>query len=419
MPNKKHQFYTGDGTPFTTSVSTTRSDNSPNPDYVYLDMALINHQTTKTQFDKSQPYCEFFEQNNQPIIEEPGDYKLAVTKFSLDGVTNSLPVFRFLTQDSSTTQGIYSVTIEGTDGNNTSISQIYVDYGNPPSRADLTLPGDPEDTGNEVYYIYSIQQVINLFNSALYDAFKDVSEGLGSQQNPLLKLDKAPFVWFNPDTEKLEIYAPLEFGDANRTSNSFKLYFNQPTLDTIADVPYKYHTDLNQGRIYEIIFTSNRYRNVLFDMKYTYNSGYQKSPFYRIIQEYPSLGKYWSPISSIAVELNSGLNVYPTVQTPPLNFGQSNYGNLKQDVKDHKENIITEFLIDKTNPRSWDQNLLFTANNYTFTAIAEGNHKPLRELKITFYYRERLTSRLIPLYLNSQATAHLGLIFQKSTIEER
>eukprot|EP01138_Halocafeteria_seosinensis_P009001 gb/GECG01009200.1/.p1 GENE.gb/GECG01009200.1/~~gb/GECG01009200.1/.p1 ORF type:complete len:417 (+),score=30.89 gb/GECG01009200.1/:1-1251(+) len=414
----KVQLQSGNKAPFTYHYNEQPSEEGQQPNYIYVDLAIINHQTSGTMFDGQNPPCEFLETSQTPIIENPSEYKLAVRKFSLDGVTANLPIFHFFTTQNSPTEGVYKVTVRS-EKNSTVTRTVNVPFQS--QRNDLSQP-IASRTGDHFYRCYSIDFVVQMFNDAIKTAFDDTYQNTSS---PQISQEEYPFLYYEPDTNRIVCYAPTNgWGDINQQQGTerWRLYFDQNTYNVFSNLPFEYVEDSNlvggEGQ-YEISFTSKRGRHIIdIDPQKGTTQGGTSAPYYVMDQEYPALGRYWSPVESVAV-VSQNLNIVPVLQTAPIEYSKSRYGNLGQTAKDHAQDIISEFTIDKSNPCAWQENLVFVASEYTFLSIQSADDKALRQIRAQFFYRDRFTSELIPLDLPNQSTAHLSLVFQHKDIEER
>lgn len=412
MPTTK--LYTNDGTEFKYKINQSSEEERESPDYVYVDLAIINHRTDRTMFE-SNPFCQFAEKSNTPIIANPSNYKLAVKNFSLDGVTKNLPILHFFTNTSSTTQGIYSVTLECDINGTTYTQQQYLTF--VPQRDDLQQPLQTS-VGDQFYQVYSIQHMIRMFNDALSNGFATLRNTLVSNnENPQIGTNERPFLAYDSISNLISCYATVSgFGNQNQLSERWRLYLNQSSYNMLSNLPWKYK-GLDQGRDFEIIMDTEGDRNIV-SVDRSAIGGHSASPYYQISQEFQALGSDWSPVQSIVVE-SQNMNIYPAIQTAPVEYGNSIIGPQGQSARDHAQNIITEFSIDKTSPCAWQQNLEFYASEFTFLTVYSTDHKPLREIRVKFYYRDRFSNDLVPLDMPNHSTANLGLIFQKRTVEER
>jgi hypothetical protein len=364
---------------------------------------------------ENNPPAEIVEKTQQPILDNPGDYKLAIKKFTLDNVTRNLPIFHFFTTPNSSRQGIYHITVQVT-GSNPGSTTVRVNIPqNHPQRFDLAEPFK-DSLGNSFYHFYSIQSVVELFNEYIQQAFNATRTN-----NHSVTAEDYPFLDYNPLSNRIVAYAPTKgWGDINTlgSNEQWSLWFDQNTYNVFPDLPFYYGTDASGTKGYRIEFKSNRGRHIeQINPQLGTNSGSDRT-FYKMVQEFESLGSYWSPVESIVLTSES-LNIVPALQTAPIEYGNSRFSNLGQVSHDHAQRILTEFTIDSSNPRAVTQNLTFIANNYTFLSFHGEDHDALRELRFQFHYRDRWTADLIPLELPSQSSAYISILFQRKDIFER
>ena len=218
-----------------TDLQTIKGSGEP-ADNVYVNMSIINNETDDIPEEKY-PLCELSEVSNSSIIDDTGDYNLAVVKFSMDGITQFLPCFHFMTQTGTTNTGIYSVTLTCLKGGTTYTSQQYVTY--IPQNPNLRTPGE-NNKSSEYYDCHSVNYVLDLFNKGIESAFVGVI-GQVPDRDPSVN---PPRLYFNPTTNLISMRVGYKgWGRENTMSGSDKeewnIYFHQNTYNVLKTFPYE------------------------------------------------------------------------------------------------------------------------------------------------------------------------------------
>lgn len=386
------------------------------PSHIYVNMSIINNETGDVSEDK-QPLCQLSETSNGSILDEAGNYELSVIKFSMDGVTQFLPALHFYTTTDSIDQGIYSVTLEcekelsDGSGKKTFISRQWVEW--EPEDETIVQPPNPSDIGSSYYEAHSVTYVVNLFNIALEKARSDINTQMDSDPDTGDALEvKAP-VLSQVENDLVSFTAPVKgYGISNpvKDEENWTAYINENSYNAFKTLPYA-KVDEDQGRKFRIL-VGEQLSNVLTDLPIVDSSGNEHTElFYSLTQEFASLGSYWSPVESLVLINRGGdLNINDTFQSTPIRFGDSNFGKSGLNNQNYTESIITEFSIDKSNPRAWTENLLYTPDKYRWYSLL--NTGQVKNINLQWFWRQRLTGELKELRMPNQSTCHISLLFR-------
>ena len=386
-----------------TDLQTIQGSGEP-PNNVYVNMSIINNQTADVKREEY-PLCHLAESSNSSIIEESGLYDVAVVKFSMDGITQFLPIFHFMTQPGEVNKGIYSITLTCEKDNKSYTSQQYVEF----IPQDSTIPEPKPDDKTSTYYdCYSVNFVIQLFNGAIVKAKNDITQQiLNDGKTPNNDVER-PVLFFNPETNLISMKVGYEgwgvlntsIGDNNE--EKWDLYFNQNAYNVLKTFPYEHISD-SDGKTFRILIGEVNFQPFSNETEYT------------LTQEFASIGSYWSPVESLVLISNGGdLNINQTYQSTPINLNDNNHGR-NRNGNNYTEDIITEFSIDKSNPQAWTENLLYTPEKYRFYSLM--NDGEVKSIKLQWFYRQRLTGELRELRMPNQSSSHLSLLFKRKDID--
>jgi hypothetical protein len=381
-----------------TDLKTIKGRGEP-ADNVYVNMSIINNGTEDLPSEKY-PICELSEVSSSSIIEDTGQYDLAVVKFSMDGITQFLPCFHFMTQEGETNKGIYSITLTCEKDGTTYEHQQYVTY--TPQNSNFQSPGE-NNKSSEYYDCFSVNYVLQLFNTAIITAKNNINQQITANNKTPNSDVQTPFLYFNPTTNLISMKVGYEgWGDLNTSSGNdeedWEIYFNQNTYNVFKTFPYDI-ANQSDGKEFRILLGKVDY------------DPYSNETEYTLSQEFASLGSYWSPVESLVLINNGGdMNINQTYQSTPVRLNTHSYGK-KGVTENYTENIITEFSIDKANPQAWTENLLYTPENYRFYSLMSDGH--IKHIKLQWFYRQRLTGELREIRMPNQSSCHLSLLFKR------
>jgi hypothetical protein len=382
-----------------TDLQTIQGSGEP-PNNVYVNMSIINNQTADVKREEY-PLCHLAESSNSSIIEESGLYDVAVVKFSMDGITQFLPIFHFMTQPGEVDKGIYSITLTCDKDDTTYTSQQYVDFIAP----DKTIPEpNPNDKASRYYDCYSVNFVIHMFNQAIKTAKNDIDQQITNDgKTPDASVER-PMLFFDSSTNLISMKVGYPgWGELNSSDDEeWDIYFNQNTYNVFKTFPYVYFNE-SDGKEFKILLGEVNFNPNINDAEYT------------LTQEFASIGSYWSPVESLVLINNGGdLNINQTYQSTPINLNDNNHGR-NRNGNNYTEDIITEFSIDKSNPQAWTENLLYTPEKYRFYSLM--NNGEVKSMKLQWFYRQRLTGELRELRMPNQSSSHLSLLFKRKDID--
>lgn len=196
----------------------TRDDN----DHIYYNVT-IRHSDAADPTNPNIPVIASFEEERvQPIIDNPNDYYLTITRFTVPG--GEIPIFLFPIQPFPNTNpnlSNLSVTLEY----NGDIQQQFLIYDprnnviNPPP---APTANNPEWARTEYYYVFTYDHMIQMINDALKTAFGNLAAP------PLASV--APYFCYDSKTQLISLYCQRAYYDENLAS-PIQIYVNTPLLN--------------------------------------------------------------------------------------------------------------------------------------------------------------------------------------------
>ncbi|AFH75272.1 minor virion protein [Sputnik virophage 3] len=276
------------------------------PDTVYYDI-LIPFKPNDQGFSPA----IFQAQLTQPIVHNPSEYFLSVVRFSIP--TQNIPLTIPQIQpypNTNVNNTIYSVSI---GYNGTYSSQNFVQFDPSLTSPNIPAPNAPTVTSPNVevtpyYYIYDYSTFLQMINTALENAFNEISAPVGAD---------APFFFYDSNTEKISLIAQAAYYDRTLTT-PIEIYCNVNLFtffDSIKHIGLGYNTPTG--------------RDILFDVRFLGNNYYQDPEtapsyppeFIQMQQEYPTLSN-WNAVKTIQLVSN----LLPINKESIPSFRNSNVG---------------------------------------------------------------------------------------------
>ena len=182
----------------------------------YLDLDVVNNNLSA---DTDAPVLRFEETRNQPFLDgNSSDYFCTIIRFSIQ-TGNSLPVFipRIETGQTDVNKTVYKITMTWS----TYSATISVPY----SSNDLTAPkplapNDVQDLSSTYYFVYNIQNVVEMLNAGFTKAKTELLKATGyvapsANPTPVVSqalLDTAaPFFALDTSSNRLVINVDSKF----------------------------------------------------------------------------------------------------------------------------------------------------------------------------------------------------------------
>jgi hypothetical protein len=361
--------------------------------HTYYDLEIINNDTTG---QNPPQILRFTEIRNSPYLMSPENYFLTVCRFQVQ--TPSLPVFIPQVQLGQADRNllIYSFTLTY---KNYEYLQ-YVQY--TPTDFSASLPTPPlvfQDIESQYYFMYSYQQVISIFNTALLNAFNGLNT-LVVAGGDTLPTANAPFFEFDPQL-LLCILNADELGYSNTLTNPINIFCNAPCFtlfSTFQALNYGY-TNIINGKNFQLIVKNINGTNIL------------TLPTYNALQMYQegSTCALWCPIQSL-VFTTALLPVNPELVSIPKVFNADsklfNTGN-----NSNLQPVLTDFVVEFNPNNTYKPNVVYAPNG-EYRLIDLYGTSPLSAIELSVFWKDNFGG-LHPFYLNSGCSANIKLLFRR------
>lgn len=196
-------------------------------DNIYFDILLTN--TSNNLIEASYDVTK-----KGPILKQPRDYYLALSKFTCD--LSALPIFRFR-------DGEYVITSKwDVFTENTIVPFI------------STTPSNPSNRD-----IYNYQHFLNIINSAIRTSLSNLwttSGGTLPVPNPTVATNPVPFIAFDGENSPLRFVFPEEYNN-DIVANTVELFFNYSLFEFFETFQSEFNGDFSSNEAFKIIVRSD------------------------------------------------------------------------------------------------------------------------------------------------------------------
>lgn len=340
--------------------------------------------------------------SNIPILHNPSEYYGSVVRLAIPG--EAIPLTQFLIQapysGGAYNNSVYSFTM--TYGS-TIGQEFFVQYetenldsGQPPPDAAAQQQFGP------YYFVYTYQHLCNLFNKTLVQALANIKTLVGGA----ISGAKDPFFYYNPVTERLELYADGYFDRSNPiAAEPITLWFSQPCYVFFPQMCY-ISVSLDNAR-YSFFDIRNYGPNVTW-LPQTPPGGSVppgQTQYIIISQELVSTA-YMSPLRSIIVTTNMNIR--------PETFNLAIPHNEQSGVQNTGyANVLTDFLPDISQPNAGITSYKFIYNADSLYRLFEFYQRtPLYSMNASIFWTDTLGNQY-PLQLSKGQTGSLKFMFVK------
>jgi len=262
---------------------------------IYIDLTLTN--TIQSTADQ-RVHASFFLNNSQDILKSTNNYKLAITRFSLN--TQTLPIFIPQMSQDNSMNTIYSCTMEY----NGVFYQQFM-----PFIPQNTNPVDPE----EKYYVYNYQYVIYLINNMMNECISKLNELI------VCPTSLAPKMFIDIDSKLCGIQMDT-YNYGFNENNKINIYFDTQMYALVSTLPAS------------MVYQNN-------GMDFQLNNLISDDP--SVMMQEMSTISVWNPISSIVFKSNL-LPIYASVTAPLQVYENGLLSN--NNTSYHFQNILTDFI---------------------------------------------------------------------------
>jgi hypothetical protein len=367
------------------------------PVHTYFDLDIVNNDVAPFRVA---PQLTFDEIRQNAFLANPSQYYLSIVRFQLD--SQALPVFvpQVRLGQSDIDSLIYGLTLNYTGATSVYTSGLtYVDYytqdttlNQPPA----PVPADAfEYYQNPYYFIYSVQQWVDLVNLTFQTAMNNLNNAVVAG-GETLPSTIPPFLTVDTTTNLMTLYVPQLLAQA-----TFDVNFNAPMYALFSSFNAT-QTGQNNYQIItnDSLLSTNGLNTV------TLNSVvYQK-----FTQEY-SVVSVWSAVKAI-VFTTSLIPVNPSLSGDPVVFGS---GSLKISNGNNNNitSILTDYQVDNQRGNDYKGTVQYTptAEYRLFDLLSNA---PLASISLQAFWKDRY-SNLIPLNLPSGCSASMKLLFRSKT----
>jgi len=374
----------------------------------YLDLNIVQN-SNNPNAQQTVP-VRFNEIRNEPYLNQPSLYQLAVVRFALD--SSALPCVIPDIQINQNNKNLtsYSFTMTYTYlGTTYEFQQFVIFVPQDLSQADpIQVSGNwqASTSGIKYYYINTFQKFVQMINTALsscYDGLNALVTGVGgslpSANKPFFEIDPYNFnLVFNAD----------QVGYDETLANPIKIYLNNACFtlfNNFQTINYGSNSNITNGKNYLLnIYTTPSSSNIFI------------YPTYNAIQMYgegQSTVALWNPVQRIVFTTSGLLPVVSTGTPNAIPFGsdtnQVSTGNVA-----NIENVLTDFIVPFDNANTYKPQIHFqTAGPFRFQDLY--GTSPLNAVQINIYWGDRF-GNLYPFELKQGGFCSVKLLFQRKDV---
>lgn len=401
------------------------------PDNIYYDLTLTNF----VQDDQKLVQLKFNETRNTYFVPRANEYYLSIVRFQVDSYTLPTHFTEIQPNQSDPNLMTQSFTLEWESGVTKVAKRVYCNW--EPVFTDITVPPPPSSnpnglqTNSPYYYSYSFRHMIDIFNTALRDAFGQL------QADPVvsgqLNNDIPPFFVWDDETNRAILYAdsgitdgtagnPARVGYNNYISSIFpriNIYMNRASEALLSSLPYiRLPLTTSLGRHFKLkVGYTNQfglappttipfYKN-LEELPIAFNPALVKRQFIRVEQEYSTISN-WTPVSSV-VFTSSTLPINVNSLSAPVIYVNNQI--IQNSNNSNFAPIITDI---SSNEMVYKPNLLYVPSaQYRLVDLL--TNSPINNIDIQVYWKDRF-GNLNPFLFGSGATCTIKIAFFKKSL---
>lgn len=378
--------------------------NTSDQTHIYLDINIINNQTTGTQVT---PSLQFSDTRNNIFLKNPQDYYLTIARFELN--TNTLPLFAPQVQlgQSDPNLTIYSVTLTYEYNSVVYEQQTYVSW--VPQNLNAPVPLPPlvfQDYSSPYYECFTYNHWITCVNNALIECFNDLKTQV-IDAGGTLPTDNILFIQLNPSDCTCALFADQAGYSSNNPSltNPIKFYMNYVMYNLFGSFEADNFGTINvtNGKNEQILIYSQNDTNLFEFATYT---------ACEMVQEY-ACTPVWNVVKSIVFTSPQGLPINPTLRSTPRVFNtESNLIDSGNNA--NVENIISDFQVPLVKGNEYKPMVLYVPNGF-YRLFDLKDSPPLNELYINCYWCDKWGNNH-PLLLASGSGCSMKLLFRLKTL---
>lgn len=360
-----------------------------NSERIYINCSITN--TT------NQPINAVYNQTfQQAILQNCSDYYFTINRFSISGA--AIPLMIFPIQKNQSNPNLSTLLFTFTYDNIT--YPQYVIYA---PENDLITSAPSQNVSlnfyqslSPYYFVFSIQDLIDMFNTAVASAFTAVKTA-----NPGIPQTEAPYFIYDAPTKLISLITQYSFSD---TMNPLTLSVNYALYKYLSSFQYLYNSSSTDGSNYTFVLNDNANNHYALPGA-TLPTPPTNPDYLQFIQEYDSSSD-WISLQSLVITTNQ---IPIRGEIIPISIDQSPSSNF---ISNNSLQIVSDFV-----PEFQGIGDVSSIYNYQPTILRMINildDKPMMTLDFQIWFMDSFNN-LYPLQLLPFTTASIKVGFYKKS----
>lgn len=362
-------------------TSIERSDKSKSPDYVYLNINIMNSAQGQTFFSNN-PVVRYTDTLQSNVVDNPSDYLFYISRFSCESGL-LLPIWKPEIVDGQSDMNlcVYSITMTVTSGGTVYTQTTHMTY-EPETNAGAPPNNNLTSDTNHYFYTYTFTHIAYLFNNMVQTCYNALQTQAGVEFTA-----QCPFINYDPTSSLFSLYfdkSNEQFGmsfDNNLYNMFYSFYFrnnNQLVINNSA---------INNVTINNIIYT-------------------------KVTQDFVSTSM-WSPIASL-VFTTSKIPIVSEQSTQPLTFGENSNINVSSNNAQRYQQIITDITIPSDKSSDWRSYITYVPAYPRYINL--NSVSELKDIDISLFFMDKNSGNLIPVRISNGGIINLKLSFKHKSV---
>ena len=344
----------------------------------------------KANVNSSDFQAVFEDTTSQNIVNQTGDYKFAIERFSMEG--HNLPIWIPNVSSGNTTTYSVLLTYYNIASPKTFTSdEIFLQY----------IPTNNVGKGDPTYYfVYNY----DVFTQMLNNAFMTARSNLQSKMANVTMLTNAPYIVYDGSSNLFSLYLDAQGYVSCTAGEQITITFNNDLYNLLKTFNFTANTNLTN---YKDLVPLNKISNYITGIKNPYNLGTNINCWI-CTQMQPNTGNCWSPIQSLifasdSISLKPEIVGNVSVVGTGLSVGSGNSNNT--------QTMITDLVLDLTRSSDYLDMLVYQPTMHRWVDLSDSQN--LKNFRFSVWWLNKFNQQRYPILLANNGCITLKVLFQK------